>query len=97
MKFERQMERFIIKFILGAVILVGLCAAAFAYGQVVRGLGFGTPVSEAVRQAKEDAAGQCAAHKGVEDVIITKQDCHEAPNSPADTYCDVEIEATCKE
>jgi hypothetical protein len=54
-------------------------------------------VSEAVRQAKEDAAGQCAAHKGVEDVIITKQDCHEAPNSPADTYCDVEIEATCKE
>jgi len=91
MKFERQMERFIIKFILGAVILVGLCAAAFAYGQVVRGHGFGTPVSEAVRQAKEDAAGQCAAHKGVEDVIITKQDCLD------NGYCDVEIEATCKE
>jgi Flp pilus assembly protein TadG len=91
MKFERQMGRFIIKFILGAVILVALCLAAFAYGQVVRGRGTGKPVSEAVRQAKDDAARQCAAYKGVEDVIITKQDCRD------NGYCDVEIEATCKE
>jgi hypothetical protein len=93
MKFDKQIERFVIKFVFGAVILAGLSIGAFAYGeQVVRGHGIGQGLSDALRSAKEDAAGQCAAHKGVENVIITKQEC-----TANESTCEVEIEATCKE
>jgi hypothetical protein len=93
MKFEKQIERFVIKFVFGAVILAGLSIVAFAYGeQVVRGHGIGQGLSDALRSAKQDAAGQCAAHNGVENVIITKQEC-----TANESTCEVEVEATCKE
>ena len=94
MKFEKQIERFVIRFVLGAAILVALCMAAFAYGNTVHGYGRGE-ISDAVRQAKDDAARQCS--KGIEDVVITKQDCQKATPEATVAFCEVEIEATCKE
>jgi hypothetical protein len=99
MKFEKQMERFVVRFVLGAVILAGLCVAVYAETtRIVSGTGSATAEtpSEAVRLAT-DIAGenlQSACSNGWLNGWSTSQNCREMGVPPVSS-CIVRITAVC--
>jgi len=72
------------------IMLISTLGATYGE-QIVTGRGTGQGLSYAVGLAREDAANQCAAHQGVENVVIRSQ------QDLGMGYYEVEIEATCKE
>ena len=99
--FEKQMERFVIKFVLGAVVLAGLCVAAYAGSKVVSGTGTsgyrtelpagdtGEALQKATEEAQEKLNSACSGGN-ISGVSVAQSGCDKHT-------CTVTLIATCSD
>jgi hypothetical protein len=100
--FEKQMKRFVIRFVLGAVVLAGLCVAAYAGSKAVSGTGTApyyaavtyTPdTSNAIQRATEQAQenlNRACSNGNISGVSVAQSGCN-------DGTCTVTLIATCSD
>ena len=98
--FEKQMKRFVIRFVLGAVVLAGLCVAAYAGSKIVSGTGTytnmstdgspdGSSIQRATEKAQENLNSACSGGN-ISGVSVAQSGC--------DRYtCTVTLIATCSD